>query len=202
MTLLRMLAFQPPGTARHSNTNSPSLQAAADSTGDAGSKSAPLSPLTVTAKEPVREKSEWQDPDWSVLINELNLTGANKLLASNCAYLRRENRTLYFNLDSRSESLLTQSRQKALAAAVSDRFGEPLRVQITVAKSAPDTPIQEEARRADKEMEAARASLESDPNVKALQDMFGAQLNPDSIELIHQASGETQAPDKQPSSTD
>ena len=69
-------------------------------------------------------------------------------------------------------------------------------------RQAPDTPIQEEARRADKEMEAARASLESDPNVKALQDMFGAQLNPDSIELIHRSSDETQATDKQPSSTD
>ncbi len=202
MTLLRMLAFQPPGAARHSDANSPGLQARDNSTGDAGSKSAPLAPVATEAKEPVSEKSEWQVPDWSVLIKELNLTGANKLLASNCAYLHRENHTLYFNLDSRSESLLTKSRQKALAAAVSERFGEPLRIQITVAKAAPDTPIQEEARRVDEEMEAARASLESDPNVKALQDMFGAQLNPDSIELIHQASGETQASDKQSSSTD
>ena len=128
------------------------------------------------------------------------LTGANKLLASNCAYLHRENATLYFNLDSRSQSLLTKSRQKALAAAVSDRFGEALRVKISISESAPETPMQEEARRVDEKLEAARASLESDPNVKALQDMFGAQLNPESIELVHRSPGESS--DGQPTSTD
>ena len=35
------------------------------------------------------------------------------------------------------------------------------------------------------QLEAARAQLESDPNVKALKDMFGAELNTDSIELIN-----------------
>jgi hypothetical protein len=82
-------------------------------------------------------------------------------------------------------SLLTKSRQKALAVAVSDRFGETLRVEINIAKTAAETPMQGEVRRADEKIAAARASLEADPNVKTLQDMFGAQLNPDSIELIH-----------------
>ena len=60
--------------------------------------------------------------------------------------------------------------------------------------------MREEARRADEKMEAARASLESDPNVKALQDMFGAQLNTESIELIQGSSGELS--DGQSPSTD
>ena len=36
----------------------------------------------------------------------------------------------------------------------------------------------------DERLEAARESLEADPNVRALKDMFGAELNPDSIELV------------------
>ena len=36
----------------------------------------------------------------------------------------------------------------------------------------------------DARYEAARASIEADPNVKALQDMFGAELNQDSIEPL------------------
>ncbi len=190
MTLLRMLAFQPPRAASRKASDSPARQARTVASDSTGSKAAPAAPVATATPEPAAVKTKWQEPDWSALIHELNLSGANKLLASNCAYLNRENSTLYFNLDSRSQSLLTKSRQKALAAAVSERFGEPLRVKISIAESAPETPIQEEARRVDEKIEAARASLESDPNVIALQDMFGAQLNPDSIELIPQSSGE------------
>ena len=39
---------------------------------------------------------------------------------------------------------------------------------------------------------AARASIEADPTVKALQDMFGAELNPDSIEPIQNQSSANQ----------
>jgi DNA polymerase-3 subunit gamma/tau len=202
MTLLRMLAFQLPGISKNSNADNPGYQTKSSSIGDVRSKSTASTPLTLKVDAPVKQKSEWKIPDWSMLINELHLTGANKLLASNCAYSHCENRTLYFNLDSRSVSLLTKSRQKALATAISDKFGEPLRVEITVANSDSETPVQVEARRVDEKMEAARVSLESDPNVKALQDMFGAQLNPDSIELINQSSGEKQSTDEQPPSTD
>ncbi len=200
MTLLRMLAFQPPRAASRRSSDSPGRQTRSVSPGDAGSKAAAAPAAPEAAAEPVGDKPTWRDPEWNVLINELDLSGADKLLASNCAYLRRENATLYFNLDSRSQSLLTRSRQKALAAAVSDRFGEALRVEIGIAESAPETPIQEQARRVDEKLEAARLSLESDPNVKAMQDMFGAQLNPESIELLHRSPGESS--DGQPTSTD
>jgi DNA polymerase-3 subunit gamma/tau len=191
MTLLRMLAFQPPRAAAREASDSTARRAFGKTADDKASKAVPAAPVAKTGPKTAAAPSKWQEPDWSALVHELNLSGANKLLASNCAYLKRENGTLYFNLDSRSQSLLTKSRQKALAEAVSERFGETLRVEISIEESAPETPIQEEARRVDEKIEAARASLESDPNVKALQDMFGAQLNPDSIELLQQSSGES-----------
>lgn len=184
MTLLRMLAFQPPGAANRKPSVLAVKQPGERSTDSVEPKSARPSPSSAATTETVASQPGWQEPDWSALIKELDLTGANKLLASNCAYLRRKDATLYFSLDSRSESLLTKSREKAIAAALSGRFGEALRVEIRVAESASETPMQEQARRVDEQMQAARASLESDPNVKAMQDMFGAQLNPESIELI------------------
>ena len=198
MTLLRMLAFQPPRATNRRTSDRPARQPGTFASDDAESKAAPR--VVKAALEAVGDKPTWQDPDWSVLINKLNLTGAIKLLASNCTYLHRENNTLYFNLDSRSQSLLTRSRQKALAAALSEQFGEALRVKISIAESAAETPIQEKARRVDEKMEAARASLESDPNVIALQDLFGAQLNPESIELVQRTPGESS--DGQPTSTE
>jgi DNA polymerase-3 subunit gamma/tau len=191
MTLLRMLAFQPPRAVGREASDNTARRTLGKTSGDKPSKAVPAAPVAKAAPEIVAVPAKWQEPDWSALVHELNLSGANKLLASNCAYLKREDGSLYFHLDSRSQSLLTKSRQKALAEAVSERFGETLRVEISIEESAPETPIQEEARRVDEKIEAARASLESDPNVKALQDMFGAQLNPDSIELLQQSSGES-----------
>jgi DNA polymerase-3 subunit gamma/tau len=72
-----------------------------------------------------------------------------------------------------------------LTNALSDRFGEPLVVDIAIGAAADETPMQEETRRADEKIEEAIATLESDPNVKSLKDMFGAELNADSVELIN-----------------
>ena len=92
---------------------------------------------------------------------------------------------MHFNLDPRSESLLTRQRTEALAAALSKHFNEPLSVDINVAEVIQETPHQEESRLADERIEAARISLESDPNVKTLKSMFGAELKTDSIELLN-----------------
>jgi DNA polymerase III subunit gamma/tau len=89
------------------------------------------------------------------------------------------------DLTRRSESLLTRSRQDAIAAALTRHFGESLKVDILIGtESGNETPVQQAARLVDERRAEARASLEADPNVKALKDMFGAELNPDSIELV------------------
>jgi len=130
------------------------------------------------------------------LIPLLNVTGANRLLASNCAYLRREANTVYLGLDQRSESLLTRSRQSALADALTTYFGEPLNLNISLQQSQGEqgaaTPIQEEIQREDDRLQDARKSLESDPNVRVLRDMFGARINADSVEIVDQPSSPKQ----------
>ena len=81
-------------------------------------------------------------------------------------------------------------RQKAIADALGKHFGEPLRVDISVGEAEKETPLQADARKSDEKLAAARTSLEADPNVKALKDMFGAELKTESIEIIqNQAAG-------------
>jgi len=113
------------------------------------------------------------------------VTGAVRLLASNCAYLRRDGMTIYLGLDQRSESLLTKQRKDTLAERLSSHFGENLLVDIELGADAGETPLQEESRMSDERLEAARQTLEADPNVQALKNMFGAELKTDSIELIN-----------------
>jgi DNA polymerase-3 subunit gamma/tau len=185
MTLLRMLAFRPAAEA-----------AVPASGGGAGRKSAPRrsarkeqATAAVEARaepgQPEPATARWQDPEWGTLVGQLGVGGAVRMLASNCVYIGRDGNTVRLGLDPRSESLLTKQRQRALAEKLSRHFGEALSVAIEIGAQSGETPVQEEVRMADERIEAARQSLEADPNVQALKNMFGAELKADTIELIN-----------------
>ena len=57
-------------------------------------------------------------------------------------------------------------------------------MQITIGNAEAETPMQQKARHEDEALQAARQSLEADPNVKAMKDMFGATLNGDSVQIV------------------
>ena len=183
MTLLRMLAFRPvdaadvpagSGSGNVSATRPKKVAQAEPSLTAAQSK----------ARKPVQQAQAWAEPDWSTLVATMGLSGAVRLLAINCVFLRRADNTSHLGLDTRSESLLTKQRKDSLAERLSAHFGETLQVDIELGADAGETPVQEETRMADERMEAARQTLEADPNVQALKNMFGAELKTDSIELI------------------
>ena len=179
MTLLRMLAFRP-AADNNASAGSGGKQAA----GTAAKTAAAASPGARSSEAAAPVARAWRDPDWASLMNEIGLTGSVRMLAGNCALDKREGNTVYFSLDPRSESMLTRQRRDALAAALSKHFGEELLVEIRVARAPPETPHERENRMADQRIVAARESLESDPNVQALKNMFGAELQADSIEPL------------------
>ncbi len=187
MCLLRMLVFRPAdsGVAGASGGSQPASVAA--------TKPAPARPAAVkagpaTAAAPVAStaKTRLEDLDWNDVHTRLGLQGLVRMLATNCAFERRDGNTLHFSLDKRSESFLTRQRQEQLAKALSEHVGEDVKVEITVSSESetPDTPQQEASRMADERLEQARQSLESDPNVQALKSVFGAEMNKESIKPL------------------
>jgi DNA polymerase-3 subunit gamma/tau len=180
MTLLRMLAFRPAGVASGTGGGGDAQPAKGEVKARPARKAVEAQP-----EQPAQAGVRWDNPDWKQLVGELGLSGAVRLLAGNCSLSGRKGNTVRLSLDPRSESMLTKSRRDALAKALSGHFAEPLTIEIVVGKVIDETPLQEESRLADEKIEAARASLESDPNVQALKNMFGAELKPDSIELIN-----------------
>ena len=182
MTLMRMLAFRP---AAAETTGSAGGGADAGA-GTAAQQPAAAEPKIVQAKTiPANtESASWSDPQWSQMVSGLGLSGAIRLLASNCAFLRREDNTVFLGLDPRSESMLTKQRTDAIAESLSAHFGETLKVDIAIGAAVEETPVQQESRVADERLEEARQALEADPNVQALKSMFGAELKTDTIEII------------------
>lgn len=193
MTFLRMLAFQPAGqvsgVAQSGNAAAKTLLRPTEK------RTEPASGVKASPKVPTSKSAQAESvplEDWSNLIDKLGMTGATKLLASNCAMLRRESNIIYLGLDNRSESLLTKERQQSLAKALTAYFGEALRVDISLGHAQAETPVQEVARVEDEALQAARVSLESDPNVQALKEMFGATLNSDSVQILNDQSSPNQ----------
>ena len=183
MTLLRMLAFRPAGEAGNSSSGTGGANAGRQRN-PAGAPPV-KQPQAAAAPDVAGAAIDWAEPDWPALVEKLSLSGAVRMLAGNCAFDRFDDGTVYLSLDPRSESLLTKARQNELAKRLSDHLGSATRVEIAVgAASKRETPVQQESRIADEQLEAARQSLESDPNVQTLKHMFGAELKPDTIEVI------------------
>lgn len=180
MTLLRMLAFEP--ADRSAEVRSPGGPVTQTTTSGEPRRAS----AGTRAEKPVdaAARKAWDDPDWSALIGDLDIRGAVKLLAANCALLGREGSEVTLSLDKAAESYLTRARQKSLEAALSAYFGESLRVSVSVGAEAGETPMQANARLAGEDLEAARRNLESDPNVQSLIDVFGATLNSDSVRVV------------------
>ncbi|MDX1443790.1 MAG: DNA polymerase III subunit gamma/tau [Gammaproteobacteria bacterium] len=124
---------------------------------------------------------EWRDPDWNALIDALNLRGVTRQLALNCAFERREGSVIHLRIAPAHEQMLTRALQERLEQALSRFYREELKLKIAVGDVEVETPAQKESRRQEERMVSARASMQGDPNVQAIQQMFDATLDEDSI---------------------
>ena len=174
MILLRMLAFRP---ADMEDTPPLSNKIATKST-----PKAKVASKTSAPKAPPAAQGVWSDDlEWQELISNLSLQGAAKQLAANCVLAGREGSTLKLRLDPLGQSLLTDNLKNRLAKDLSEYFGESLKVQVTLAEQPEDTLVRQKNEAERQRQVDARRSIESDPHVKALQEQFGATLDPQSI---------------------
>jgi DNA polymerase-3 subunit gamma/tau len=192
MTMLRMLAFRPdaaaepapaPGTAApgtHAGRGAPTRAAAPAASATAAAADAAATPVAAGATPD-------GEADWQALIGRLELSGLGRQLAANCAWVGRERDLVRLRLDPRSEALRTANTEERLTQALQKHFGPQTRLVIESGEAgdaAADTPARREAREAERQLASARSALEQDPTVRALQDRFGAAVQPDSVKPL------------------
>ena len=184
MTLLRMLSFQPAGEGGGGQTAVRQRSTAA-SAPSAPSRPSAEPAATRPAAEPAAAQpaTSWVEPDWSELVPRLKLRGIDGLLASNCALRGRDGNVVELALDKSAETYLTRARQETLQKALSEHFGERLKIEITVGGCEKETPLQKKSREESEDLKARREGLETDPNVVAMKNMFGATLDPESVRV-------------------
>jgi len=183
MAMIRMLAFRPmhdQGIAKSTskqNSNKPRKK-------EGIAKDNPKKSYQNKTKldKPLAQKQNHDDLIWSDLINEIDLNGTTKILADNCAFIKKDNNKIYLSLDERSSSYNSKERQKVLSDCLSKYFGETIRIDINIGTPDNETPNQKNIRKEKEKLVAAQKNLETDPKIKEIEDLFGgATFDPDSV---------------------
>jgi DNA polymerase III subunit gamma/tau len=184
MTLIRMLAFRPQGVS-----GAASSPAGAARTSAAAVSAAPTAP--VAGKAPpagAAPATTGTLEDWSSVVAALELQGAPRQLAANCALIERTGATVRLALDARSASLHTRALEDKLAQALSRYLGSAVRLEIEVRESTPATPARSSERAEADRRAQAHAVFEADPTVAALKERFGASGLGDTVRPVEPES--------------
>jgi DNA polymerase III subunit gamma/tau len=183
MVLLRMLAFGINDNAQVQQASGPAMPnrsvAAAPAASAKPVSAASAAPAASIA--PAASATGAAADDWPAMIARMNLQGMVKQLASHCAFTGKQGNRVQLVLDADGEHFRTSALEDKLAQALTAYFGEPVRPEISIADRAVDTVARQQKAAADDRLQQARASIEADPNVRAMRDMFGATVQPESI---------------------
>ncbi len=171
MTLIRMLAFKPSAPVQKplhvttTGSTTPALSSSVQQT------------ATITPAPAESGRME----DWRDIIDEMALAGLVKEFAGHCVLKEHTRDKVHLVLSPAQEHLLNTAQKDRLHAALKTRFGEHIKMVITVEDPAAETPAQSKAREEQERQRAAERALENDPNIRMLKEMFDATVDRNSI---------------------
>ena len=192
MTLLRMLAFAPTkGMAQPmSNTHVAKVQPIAKPTA-ASSKTTSDSPANVL-KEPASiaqsssaEAASGDQPDWAVLLTQLNVQGMAQQLAKHCLLESFSDRQITLRLSQEHKHLQTnKTATEKLQAALTGYFAKPIKLNIVLGESDSATPAVIEQQSKHLKQQQASDSIAQDRFVREAKAELDANLIEESIKPI------------------
>ena len=120
------------------------------------------------------------------MVAQMNLGGITRQLAVNCAFLGRQGNKVRLSLDPEGAHYRTAMMEEKLRQALSTYYGEAVVLECIEGGGgeAINTPARQLKAAADDRLQNARASIENDPNIRAMKEMFGATVTPESIRPI------------------
>ena len=201
MTLIRMLAFRPlgPDSRRKTEATKPPQQKNNDAPVESKATSdVKVEPVVTPATEEKtqgaavekdsaevpRQGSGAMSEEWQNIIDEMALAGMLKEFAAHCSLKERSDNLVHLILSPAQEHLLKTTQQQKLQEAIRTRFGETIKLLITVEDSSNETPAEKRERLDREAQSAAEQSILQDGNVRKLEEMFDATLDKESIRPV------------------
>ncbi len=182
MAMLRMLAFRPlkSGLQNQASTSS-SVGNAKKRTTRPSSRSTSSEARNKSSEANLNPLSPDDIQDWPGFLVNLALDGAARQLAENSALESTSPFDLRLSIQRRNEHLLTDKLKGRLIVAIHEKMGSGIKVHFILREDNGDTAAGRAAGEANRSLSDARNAIESDPKVKELVDIFGAEVIPDSI---------------------
>ena len=183
MALLRMLAFRPDALPVAPPAPAPDGTASRRSAASATrSRTTGVAPAATTrAMSPVAAAAD----DWAEVVDRLGLQGPAGQLAAHCVLVGRTQDLVRLRLDCAGEVFRRPQLERKLAQALSEHFGQPVRLEISVGEAAEVTPARQRAQHADERLKAAEQAIDDDPAVRAMREVFGATVQPGSVKPLN-----------------
>ena len=184
MVLLRMLAFRQAGEA--SNVAAPSSARAGNAPIRSVPQSAPSSVASVPSAPNARPDTSPLGGEWSHIVARMTLSGPVSQLAAHCTLKTREAGRVQLVLDAEGEPYRRPGLEEKLRVALSTTLGEEIKLEIIDAEKAVtlDTPARRQQAAAADRLQAAVQSINEDPNVKQMAELFGATVQQETIKPI------------------
>ncbi len=199
MIVLRMLAFRPAsGTAqtapapakpqpapRHSpaSPEPPATQTPAAPPGAAPAGASPVDVPPVERSQAAASAASGNEA-WLDLIEQLGLKGPTRALAMQCELVSHAEGKVTLRLDPGDQHLRNEALEQRLAQALGRHFGESLQLVIEMEAPKGDIPAAIAQQRAALRQQAAVETINRDPNIAAMREVFGAEIISGSIEPI------------------
>ena len=192
MVLLRMLAFRyaAPGETGSAveparpaaRSAAPAATVSARTGADTATPAPGAVPATTAAPAGVPTATPATGGDeWERLVDAMSLGGATRQLARHCTLAGREGGVIRLVMDPAHEIFATPAQQERLREALATHLGEPVRLQLQLARPTVETPADRERRAAADRQREAEAAIEADPLVREMQRAFDATVDRDSI---------------------
>jgi len=193
MVLLRMLAFRPAGSEKQ-QVNQQQVSAASTSR---GSQASPAISTDKSARPdetseapastaPTMQTAAVTEPagDWAQIVESLSLTGMLKQLAINCILEKRDEQSIHLRLDEDHAHLGRDTMKSRLEQSLQQHFSGSLKLVLQVGEPQTETPAARQQRLQQDRQQAAEQAIDNDGAVRALQETFGAQIVPDTIQPV------------------
>jgi DNA polymerase-3 subunit gamma/tau len=187
MALLRMLAFRPdsaaegsPGSPREASPGAVPPRAPAGTRSAPGASTQGSAASAAPAAPPSAVTGEW-----SSIVASLGLQGPVTQLAAHCVLVGRKGEFVQLRLDAAGRHFLRPQLEQKLAEALARHYGEPVRLSIAVSEAPEPTLARAHAQAADERQRSAEQAIESDANVRALREVFGATVQPGSVKPLN-----------------
>ena len=192
MSLLRLHAFRPErGGAGNAGKTAPAMPVRkAPSAVTPPPRNAPTAvppaPTSIAAAVPPPAPAVAMpaDEDWHALVARLPLTGMAKQLAQHCELSERTASLFRLRLPPVHKHLLGKAQQDKLQTELQNACGSSLRLEIDVAEVAGETPAQRNRNTQRERQDRAIASIEQDPFVRDVVDLFDASIDESTIKPV------------------